>query len=188
MTLTAKIRERLLKNPDLLAGDLARKLRCSSQAIYQVRCAMKKEQRATSNAADKREISEAKAHSKTARQENLKPLGQYILQILENCPEGMTDCEVTEAVKKSGYKTRSNLFLTVVRKKLYKLTLFGHIVKNGINYSHPTPLIKESSVVINENPILVTLNEIVQLCKRAGGIDKVQELIGVIRQLQTPEK
>jgi hypothetical protein len=178
-----RIRTHLEKNPNVSAVALAQKLKVSPQAIYQERHNLKKAQMVL------QQISTERREKATAtRQENEKSLSHYILQVLELHPEGLTDQQLTVAVQKAGYKTRSTAFLTLVRQRLYQMSEVGTIVKNGTSYVHRSPLVRPTAKVVEGNPTLILLNEIAQLCQRAGGIDKVQEYLGIIRLLQTPEK
>lgn len=122
------IREELSKDFEAPAQDIADRLRkrgviIDPQHVYQVRSDLRK----------RREVRTQNALQ--TRQENDKPLAEYIMEVLDSHPDGLSDRELATAIKKAGYKSRSADFLDVLRKKLYELTEKGSIVKTGLQYA-----------------------------------------------------
>lgn len=181
-----RIREKLTQNPGANAVALAKKLGVTSQHVYQVRYDMKKQQeRLRAEVAERTEVAERLNRAALTRQENSKPLSQYILTVLESTPQGLTCRAIVDAVQKAGYKTRSATFVQVVRQKLYDMVEIGHIVKNGTNnYIHANPPKAGVAVPAVQN-VLEVLQELSHLCKRVGGIEALRAKLDLLQELQS---
>lgn len=128
-TLTDYIREEL--NNDFNApavviieriSKIKKSLMCRPQQVYQVRSMLLKAQRAES------------VEKVVIKSKNNEPLGQHIMNVLNFHPEGLSDRDLTLAIKNAGYRSNSSDFLCVVRQKLYSMVQKGHIAKNGVQY------------------------------------------------------
>lgn len=186
-----RIREKLTQNPKISAGEIAEKLGVTPQHVYQIRHELKKKQMAI-----KAMEADRLARARATINDNDKPLSKHILDVLMANPDGMTDHQLAAAVKKNGYITRSNSFMTVLRAKLYNMVEVGHILKNGTSYSHPAPVAAVMPVMAQAMPILVpvpaaapalnigTLSELSKFCKQNGGIEVVQGYLDLLRDLK----
>jgi hypothetical protein len=126
------IREELERDFNASAVDIAERVKkkghpCEAQNVYQMRSTMRMRQR--------QQVRAIVVASRTrTRDENAKPLGQHILNILTAHPEGLSDRDLASAIKKAGYSSRASDFLMIVRQKLYNMVETGHITKNGLQY------------------------------------------------------
>lgn len=121
---TDYIREELERDFDASAAVIVERLakkgvRLSQQHVYQARSTMRQK---------------LAMERDTSRQVNAMPLGQHILNVLTEHPEGLSDRDLVNAVSKAGYISRSSDFLTILRQKLSDLVEKGHIAKNGLQY------------------------------------------------------
>lgn len=189
MSMAEKIRQKLEQNPNTSVAALVKKLGVSPHHVYQVRHDMKKKQLAKVAATEDR-----LARAAATRSENTKSLSQHILDILEISPDGLTDHQLFEAVQKAGYITRSTAFMTVLRSKLYAMVEIGTILKNGTSYTHPAPKqiqaeeIKpeqQEQPINNNNHIdMGVFVEVAQLCKKFGGVSKIQPYLDMIKAVE----
>lgn len=126
------IREELYEDLNIKAQDLIEKLakkgvRVTAQHIYQLRSDMRKEP--------------------TFKQKK-GSLATYIIAVLEQQQDSLSDSQIHDLVRKEGYRSASPAFFDLLRKKLYELTEKRMIVKNGLYYK------------LNENPAPTLRNPI----------------------------
>lgn len=164
------IREELAKDNNAKASDIfatlqARGINVKLQQIYQLRSSLR------SNA-QKRRLRNGQ-------------LSQHIVKVLEQHPNGLSAPELTQAVIKSGYVTRSKDLIKVVYKRLYYLTSVGKLSKNGSSFTLKSEILKDLN---GETSDLLLLREaVVALGVNLGQKDPQgfpDRLIKTLRQLK----
>jgi hypothetical protein len=114
---------------------LAKKgIRCQAQQIYQIRSLLRKSKPKTMTPITRRKVEKAFPHGRC-----LLSLEQCILTALSGHSDGLSDRDLSDAVKKVGYgnlvlRKNDSDFFNVVQKKLHEMVKDGHVAKNGSQY------------------------------------------------------
>jgi hypothetical protein len=140
---------------------IKKSLICRPQQVYQVRSMLLKAQKT------KEEVGEVLVGQlgriSGGKFKNNEPLGRHIVKILNLHPEGLSDRDLTLAIKNAGYRSNSSDFLCVVRQKLYSMVEKGHIAKNGVQYK-----LQNFNLALSENgfeKLKLLHNAVVDLAK-----------------------